>query len=165
MTMPEFLEARYGCRALRVLSALIIFVFLVPYSASVYMGLSYLFEVNLGISYVYALTLMAVLTGVYLMMGGYFALTLTDFLRGIVEIFGCHLMVVFLIDLAGGFGPAWDQAWRDQLPGLRPGQPARHRAACRPPPSSPAGWCWPRWCSSPASAPGACPRWCRSSTR
>jgi len=118
MTMPEFFEARYGSRALRVMSALIIFAFLVPYSASVYMGLSYLFEVNLGISYVYALTLMAALTGVYLMMGGYFALTLTDFLRGIVEIFGSIFMVVFLVNLVGGFGPAWDQAWAISYPGF-----------------------------------------------
>jgi solute:Na+ symporter, SSS family len=120
MTMPEFFEARYGSRALRVASALIIFVFLVPYSASVYMGLSYLFEVNLGVSYVFALTLMAVLTGVYLMMGGYFALTLTDFVRGIVEIFGALFMVVFLVNLVGGFGSAWDQSWALSYPGFNP---------------------------------------------
>ena len=74
-----------------------IFVFLVPYSGSVYMGLSYLFESVAGIPYVYALTLMAVLTGVYLIMGGYFALTLTDFLRGIVEIVGAIVMLVVLV--------------------------------------------------------------------
>ncbi len=120
MTMPEFFEARYGSRSLRVLSALVIFVFLVPYSASVYMGLSYLVEVNLGISYVYALTLMAALTGVYLMMGGYFALTLTDFLRGIVEIFGSLFMVAFLVNLVGGLGVAWDRAWAISYPGFGP---------------------------------------------
>lgn len=120
MTMPEFFEARYGSRALRVMSAFIIFVFLVPYSASVYMGLSYLFEVSLGISYVWALSIMAVLTGIYLMMGGYFALTLTDFLRGIVEIAGSIFMVVFLINLAGGMGPAWDKSIAISYPGFAP---------------------------------------------
>jgi solute:Na+ symporter, SSS family len=120
MTMPEFFEARYGSRAMRIASALIIFVFLVPYSASVYMGLSYLFEVNLGISYVYALTLMAALTGIYLMMGGYFALTLTDFLRGIVEIFGSLFLVAYLVTQVGGFGAAWDKSWALPYPGFGP---------------------------------------------
>ena len=118
MTMPEFFEARYGSRSMRVISALIIFVFLVPYSASVYMGLSYLFEVNFGISYVYALTVMAALTGVYLMMGGYFALTLTDFLRGIVEIFGSLFMVAYLISIVGGLQPAWERATAISYPGF-----------------------------------------------
>lgn len=138
MTMPEFFEARYGSPALRVVSALVIFVFLVPYSASVYMGLSYLFEVNLGISFVYALTLMAALTGVYLMMGGYFALTLTDFLRGIVEIFGSIFMVVYLVMQVGGFGAAWDKSWALSYPGFGPvSLPA---AADLVPPAQFPGW-------------------------
>ncbi|MHB1134815.1 MAG: sodium:solute symporter family protein [Chloroflexota bacterium] len=120
MTMPEFLEARYGSRFLRLASALIIFVFLVPYSGSVYMGLSYLFEVNVGISYVYALTLMAVLTAVYLVMGGYFALTLTDFLRGIVEVVGAVVMVIVLVGGQGGLGTVWNQLSSRSYPGFQP---------------------------------------------
>jgi len=120
LTMPEFLEARYGSRFLRIASALIIFVFLVPYSGSVYMGLSYLFEANVGLPYIYALGLMAVLTGVYLMMGGYFALTLTDFIRGIVEIFGAVVMVIVLVVGVGGFTGAWDRLSGMQFPGFAP---------------------------------------------
>lgn len=70
------------------------------------------------IKYIFSLTLMAALTGVYLMMGGYFALTLTDFLRGIIEIFGALFMVVFLVNLVGGFGSAWDQVWAISYPGF-----------------------------------------------
>ena len=126
------------------MSALIIFAFLVPYSASVYMGLSYLCEVNLGISYIFSLSLMAALTGVYLMMGGYFALTLTDFLRGIVEIFGALFMVIFLLSVAGGFGSVWEQVWAISYPGFETvSLPAAGGSAHSP---FQVGWCWHPWC-------------------
>src|SRR5215208_1527832 len=69
LTMPELLGARYGSRALKVVAALVVFVFLVPYSASVLMGLSYLFEMTLRIRYETALLLLTAVTGVYLVMG------------------------------------------------------------------------------------------------
>lgn len=96
-TMPEFLEARFDSRRMKIVSALIIFTFLVPYSASVYMGLSYFFEEIFGIPFTQALLFMAVLTGIYLVMGGYFAITLTDFIQGIVMIFGVILLVFFVV--------------------------------------------------------------------
>ena len=105
LTMPEFLGARYNCLFLKIAAALIIFVFLVPYSASVYQGLSLLFETNFGISYQSAILFMAALTGVYLIMGGYLALAITDFIRGIVELVGVVVMVLFLVSLKGGLGP------------------------------------------------------------
>ncbi|MDH7569945.1 MAG: sodium/solute symporter [Armatimonadota bacterium] len=103
LTMPEFLGARFNSRFLKFAAALIIFVFLVPYTASVYQGLSLLFESNLGISYPAAVASLALLTGVYLTMGGYLALAWTDFLRGIVELVGVVVMVLFLVHLKGGF--------------------------------------------------------------
>jgi solute:Na+ symporter, SSS family len=104
ITMPEFLAARYDSKFLKIAAAIIIFLFLVPYSASVYQGLSLLFQANMGISYESAILIMAVLTGVYLIMGGYLALAWTDCLRGIVELVGVVVMVVFLVNLKGGFG-------------------------------------------------------------
>ncbi|MCX7990876.1 MAG: sodium/solute symporter [Proteobacteria bacterium] len=96
-TMPEFLSARYNCRAYKYLSAFIIFIFLVPYSASVYMGLSYFFESVFKIPYLYALLLMAGLTTVYLLLGGYNAVALADFIQGLIMIGGVFLMVYFLL--------------------------------------------------------------------
>jgi SSS family solute:Na+ symporter len=101
ITMPEFLAARYGVSWLKPLSALIIFIFLVPYSAGVYQGLSHLFEVNLGIGYLQAIIFMAALTGVYLVMGGYFAVTLTDMVQGVMQIFGVIVMVLLLAQATG----------------------------------------------------------------
>jgi len=103
MTMPEFLARRYESQGLKVASALLVFVFLVPYSASVYMGLSYLVGGYTHISYGSAVAFMAALTGIYLIMGGYFALTITDFIRGIVELVGVTVMVWYLVSLKGGF--------------------------------------------------------------
>jgi len=96
ITMPEFLRARYGHTPLQVVSALVVFVFLVPYSASVLMGLSYLFEMTLHISYESALYFLTGLTAVYLVMGGYFAVAFSDFIRGIIEFAGVLIMVYLL---------------------------------------------------------------------
>jgi SSS family transporter len=115
ITMPEFLAARYGSRGLQIVSALVVFVFLVPYSASVLMGLSYLFEMTLRIRYETALLLLAGITGVYLVMGGYLAVAVSDFIRGIVEFAGVMTMVWLLAHRPeiGGFLPAADRLLGD----------------------------------------------------
>lgn len=114
MTMPEFLAARYESPLLKIVSAVVIFIFLVPYSASVYMGLSYLFEVNLQIPYHYALGFMALITGVYLIMGGYLALAITDLIQGIVVLFGVFVMVACLVSQTGGFFSSFSQLMNPQ---------------------------------------------------
>ncbi len=107
LTLPEFLRARYESKGLQIISALVVFVFLVPYSASVYMGLSYLFQKALGLQYNEALIFLALLTGVYLVMGGYFAVAISDFIRGFVEFAGVILMVSLLAAMKGGFVASW----------------------------------------------------------
>lgn len=128
ITMPEFLRARYGCTGLQVISALIMFVFLVPYSASVLMGLSYLFEMTLHIPYNNALYFLTALTAVYLVMGGYFAVAISDFIRGIIEFAGVMIMVYLLAHRpeTGGFINATQHLLSD--PGAAPGitGPAKH---------------------------------------
>jgi solute:Na+ symporter, SSS family len=108
ITMPEFLAARFGSRGLQIVAALVVFVFLVPYSASVLMGLSYLFEMTLHVRYETALYLLTAITAVYLVMGGYFAVAVSDFLRGIVEFVGVTVMVFLLANRPeiGGFAEA-----------------------------------------------------------
>ncbi len=104
MTMPEFLQERYQGKTLKMFAALIIFIFLVPYSASVFKGLSYLFEGYFHIPYDTVLLLMVIITGIYLILGGYFAVTLTDFIQGILMIGGVLAMVIILIGKAGSSG-------------------------------------------------------------
>lgn len=108
ITMPEFLKARFQDPRLQIFAAAVMFVFLVPYSASVLMGLSFLFEMTLHIPYEAALYFLTGLTAVYLVMGGYFAVAISDFIRGIVEFAGVMIMVWLLAHSASaeGFGPA-----------------------------------------------------------
>jgi SSS family solute:Na+ symporter len=106
LTMPEFLQERYEGKYLKMFGALIIFIFLVPYSASVFKGLGYLFESVLHINYDTALLLMIGITGIYLVLGGYHAIMLTDFLQGIVMLFGATLMVLFIMHNGGGLTAA-----------------------------------------------------------
>jgi len=102
MTMPEFIQERFGTKYLKLLTTIIIFIFLLPYSASVFKGLGHLFEVNFNIHYDYALLIMILITGIYLILGGYFAITLSDFIQGLIMIFGAITMVSILVNKAGG---------------------------------------------------------------
>lgn len=104
MTMPEFFEARYGSSLMKIIAAVIIFIFLLPYSASVFKGLGHLFEVNFGISYITALLAMTALTAIYLVLGGYIAASRTDFIQGIIMIVGSIVLVCVFV-IKSGYGP------------------------------------------------------------
>jgi SSS family solute:Na+ symporter len=102
MTMPEYLQERYGAKHLKPVAASIIFFFLLPYSASVFKGLGHLFEAVFGIPYDIALLIMIAFTGIYLILGGYFAIAITDFIQGIIMFFGAAVMVLVLTAGEGG---------------------------------------------------------------
>lgn len=106
MTMPEFFEERYKSSLLKPMAAIITFVFLLPYSASVYKGLGHLFEITFGIDYSIALFVMASVTAIYLIMGGYFAVTLNDMIQGVIMLFGTVAMVAILVGNVGGLSEA-----------------------------------------------------------
>lgn len=93
-TMPDFFEKRYGSKSLKFVSAIIIFLFLIPYSASVYNGLSALFETVFNIPGWIVMIALATLTAIYLFFGGYFATALSDFIQGIIMIIGVVLMII-----------------------------------------------------------------------
>jgi len=96
-TMPEFFEKRYKSKGLKIAAALIIFVFLVPYCASVYQGLGLFFEGVFKIDYKICMIIMAAVTALYLILGGYVATALSDFFQGIVMIVGVILMIGFVL--------------------------------------------------------------------
>jgi SSS family solute:Na+ symporter len=102
MTMPEFLQERYGAKHLKPVAASLIFFFLLPYSASVFKGLGHLFEKVFGIPYDMALLIMIGFTGVYLILGGYFAIAFTDFIQSIIMFIGAILLVFFITAPEGG---------------------------------------------------------------
>ena len=97
-TMPEFFAKRYQSKGMKVVSALVIFIFLVPYTASVYKGLGYIFKSSFGISFETAIFFMALLTTIYLLLGGYVATAINDFIQGIIMLAGCILMVAYVLN-------------------------------------------------------------------
>lgn len=100
-TMPEFLEARYESPFLKLFTVAAIFVFLLPYSAAVYIGLTYLLKITFSVPYEYVLVFMGVLTGVYLILGGYKSMASIDVYFGIMMIIGVVTLVATSILKAG----------------------------------------------------------------
>lgn len=101
-TMPEYFERRYGSRGFKLYSSAAIFILLVPYSAAVFIGLSYLFKVNFDIDYSLALLFMGAFTALYLVMGGYKSMTMIDIVFGIIMAAGALVLLTSTILTAGG---------------------------------------------------------------
>jgi SSS family solute:Na+ symporter len=101
-TMPDFFGTRYNSEALRVAASVIAFVFLIPYTAGVYKGISTLFEMSFHIRYEYCVVLMAALTAVYVILGGYKATAINDFIQGIIMLFGITAVILAVLSLKGG---------------------------------------------------------------
>ena len=87
-TMPQFFELRYNSRAMKIFACMVIFIFMIPYSASVYKGLASVAEVLLGIDDKICMIIIAVLAAVLLLLGGYLVQARADFVQGIVMMFG-----------------------------------------------------------------------------
>lgn len=102
-TMPEFFEKRFNSRALKMVAAFIIFVFMIPYTASIYNGLSKLFGMAFDIPYEYCVIGMAVLTGLYVIIGGYMATAINDFIQGIIMLVGIAAVIICVLNGQGGF--------------------------------------------------------------
>ena len=105
-TMPDFFGTRFQSQGLRVTASIIAFVFLIPYTAGVYKGISTLFEMGFGISYEYCVVIMAILTAVYVILGGYKATAMNDFIQGIIMLFGIITVIAAVINNQGGLTTA-----------------------------------------------------------
>ena len=101
-TMPDFFEKRYDSKALKVVASFIVFIFLIPYTASLYNGLSSLFNNVFSIPYWVIVVGMAVLTGVYVIFGGYMATAINDFIQGIIMLIGIVAVVISVLNQNGG---------------------------------------------------------------
>lgn len=120
-TMPEFFELRFGSKQLKVISAIIVFVFLIPYTASVYNGLSRLFSMAFDLGengYVYIIIAMAVLSAIYVIFGGYKATAFNDFFQGMVMLIGISAVVVCTVGNKGGLSSAIQQLGECEAEGL-----------------------------------------------
>ncbi len=102
-TMPDYFGKRYGSNALRIAASAIAFVFLIPYTASVYNGLSRLFGMAFDIPYEICVIVMAVLTCVYVILGGYMATAINDFIQGLIMLGGIIAVIAAVLNGQGGF--------------------------------------------------------------
>jgi SSS family solute:Na+ symporter len=102
-TMPEFFGKRFSSGALKLWASVIIFIFLIPYTASLYNGLSRLFGMAFNIDYSLCVVAMAILTGIYVIAGGYMATAINDFIQGIIMIVGIIAVILAVLNTQGGF--------------------------------------------------------------
>lgn len=109
MTMPQLFETRYKSSAMRTFSAVVIFIFLIPYSASVYKGLGSVCAVLLGIDDKMCMLIIAIAATLILLFGGYRAMLKADFVQGIIMIVGVSALIFSVIKspTVGGFSNGW----------------------------------------------------------
>lgn len=106
-TMPQFFGERFQSKSLKIGASIIVFVFLIPYTASLYNGLSRLFGMAFHIDYTVCIVLMAALTGIYVIAGGYMATAINDFIQGCVMLVGICVIIGAVLHNQGGFMEAF----------------------------------------------------------
>ncbi|MCQ2369746.1 MAG: sodium:solute symporter [Paludibacteraceae bacterium] len=123
-TMPEFFGNRFNSNALKICASVIIFVFMIPYTASLYNGLSRLFGMAFNIDYSVCIILMTVLTAIYVTAGGYMATAINDFIQGIIMLFGIVIIIVAVLKTQGGISQAFEdmKAVQDVSAGVTNGE-------------------------------------------
>jgi len=120
-TMPEFFGKRFDSKALKLAASVIIFIFLIPYTASLYNGLSRLFGMAFDIDYSICVIVMAVLTGIYVIAGGYMATAINDFIQGIIMLVGITAVILAVLNSQGGFLAALEKLAQVQGDSTVPG--------------------------------------------
>lgn len=105
-TMPDFFGQRFNSTALKVAASVIVFIFLIPYTASLYNGLSRLFGMAFGVDYTWCVLGMAILTAIYVLVGGYMATAVNDFIQGMIMLVGIVAVIAAVLNGHGGFSAA-----------------------------------------------------------
>lgn len=111
-SMPQLFKIRYGSDHMKRFASIVIFIFLVPYSASVYKGLTSICSVLLKVDANLCMLLIALLSAALLLIGGYLATIKADFIQGIVMMFGVALLIFFVlraptVSEGGGVAGLW----------------------------------------------------------
>ena len=101
-TMPDFFGLRYKSKALRLVAAIIVFVFLIPYTASLFNGLAQLFSASFALPYWGWVLIMAVLTGIYVIVGGYMGSAVNNFIQGLIMLVGIVAVIAAVLNSNGG---------------------------------------------------------------
>ena len=111
-TMPEFFASRYDSQFIKILSAIIIFIFMIPYSASLFNGLGRIFAMSFDIDFRVCIILMAVITGIYVIGGGFIATAINDVIQGTITLIGVAILIGVILNTNGGVVGALDSLAR-----------------------------------------------------
>lgn len=103
-SMPQFFDRRFDSRSMKLFATVVIFVFLLPYSASVYKGLTSICSVLLGVDEQVCMIVIALASLAVVVLGGYAATLKADFVQGIIMIVGVVALIAAVIrcDTVGG---------------------------------------------------------------
>ena len=142
-TMPDFFGIRFDSQGLRVAASIIAFVFLIPYTAGVYSGISKLFDMGFHIPYEYCIVIMGIFTAIYVILGGYKATAMNDFIQGIVMLFGIVAVIVVVLGTQGGLVEAFHKM-KDVVPTAHDMESPLYAAFQ---PGDFASWWGPNWLS------------------
>lgn len=107
-TMPDFFEKRYDSKALKIVASAIVFIFMIPYTASLYNGLSRLFEMSFGVPYWVCVVAMALVTAMYVVLSGYMGTALNSAVQGVIMLVGIVVVVFAVLDVHGGLESSVD---------------------------------------------------------
>ena len=104
-SMPQLFEKRFGSQAMKTFCTAVIFIFLVPYSASVYKGLTSVCSVLLGVNENICMIVIAVAAILIVILGGYGATLKADVVQGAVMLIGVILLIIAVMrsEIVGGF--------------------------------------------------------------
>ena len=112
ITLPEFFSNRYRdkSKAILAISAIIIVIFFVPYTASGFAACGKLFSTLFNIPYLPAMLVSAIIIVAYTSLGGFLAASTTDLIQSIVMTLALIFVVIFGINVAGGMGAVIENA-------------------------------------------------------
>lgn len=104
-SMPQLFEKRFGSTAMKTFCTAVVFLFLIPYSASVYKGLTSVCSVLLGVDETVCMIVIALAAVFIVILGGYGATLKADVVQGSVMLVGviCLIIAVMRSDTVGGF--------------------------------------------------------------
>jgi len=110
LTLPEMLGNRFNSPSLQAVSGLIIAVFMVAYTSAVFLAISSLFVVTFGIPYEVCVIIFTLVVGIYLIVGGLYAVMWTHAVQGILMLAGMLILTIGIYSMLGGVGPAHEAA-------------------------------------------------------
>jgi len=130
VTLPEILGNRFNSTRLQATSGLIIAIFMIAYTSAVFLAISSLFVVTFGIPYEVCVIIFTIVVGIYIIVGGLYAVMWTHAIQGVLMVVGMLILTVGIYGMLGGVGPAHEAA-ADMTP-IELGIPLEQGAVANP---------------------------------